>query len=77
MSEEEAAVYDFTTELMTHRGVSDLTYKDAVERFGEQGLVDLVALLGYFTMISMELNVAQTPAEPSEVRALGALPFAG
>jgi 4-carboxymuconolactone decarboxylase len=63
MSDEEAAVYDLATELMTHHGVSDGTYREAVTRFGEQGAVDLVAIVGYFTLMSMELNVAQTPAE--------------
>ena len=75
MSKEDALVYDFTTELITHHGISDGTYQAAVSRLGEQGVVDLVAIVGYFTMISMELNVAQTPAEEvSEIRPLEPLP---
>ena len=66
MSDEEFIVYDFTAELSSNRGVCDATYAGAVERFGEQGVVDLVALLGYFTLISMELNVSQTPAEENQ-----------
>jgi 4-carboxymuconolactone decarboxylase len=75
MSDEEAVVYDFSTELLNNRGVSDSTYGEAVERFGEQGVIDLVALLGYFTLISMVLNVAHTPEEPgSAIDRLPALP---
>jgi 4-carboxymuconolactone decarboxylase len=64
MSREEEVAYDFTTELQRSRGVSDATYRAAVEAFGERGVVDLVGLVGYFTAISMVLNVAHTPPEP-------------
>jgi 4-carboxymuconolactone decarboxylase len=64
MSGEESAVYDFSTELLNHRGVSDATYRVAVDCLGEQGVIDLVSILGYFTLISMVLNVAHTPEEP-------------
>jgi 4-carboxymuconolactone decarboxylase len=65
MSAEEALVYDFTTELLHRRGVSDATYRACVETLGERGVVDLVALAGYFTTVSMVLNVAHTPPEPA------------
>jgi 4-carboxymuconolactone decarboxylase len=75
MSTEEAVVHDFSSELLEHRGVSDATYREAVDCLGEQGVVDLVALLGYFTLISMVLNVAHTPEEPgSTVQRLPPLP---
>jgi 4-carboxymuconolactone decarboxylase len=77
MSQEEALVHDFTVELATHRGVSDATYGACVARLGEQGVIDLVGLVGYFTMISMVLNVARTPPEPGgAVAALPPLPLA-
>jgi 4-carboxymuconolactone decarboxylase len=65
MSAEEELAYDFTTELARNGGVSDATYRACVEAFGERGLVDLVGLVGYFTTISMVLNVAHTPPEPA------------
>jgi 4-carboxymuconolactone decarboxylase len=75
MSDEEAVVHDLGTELLNHHGVSDATYRRAVDRFGEQGVIDLVSILGYFTLISMVLNVAHTPEEPgSAVQRLPALP---
>lgn len=70
MSDEEALVYDFATELVANKAVSDATYEAAVERFGEAGVVDLVVTIGYFTAISMVLNVAGTPAVVAE-RAVG------
>lgn len=76
MTQEEAVVYDFTMELLSHRGVCDASYREVVDRFGEQGVIDLVALLGYFAMISMTLNVARTPAEANgEVAPLEPLPL--
>jgi 4-carboxymuconolactone decarboxylase len=72
MSSEEAFVYDFTAELTTQHGVSDATYKECVERFGERGAIDLVGLIGYFALVSMVLNVAHTP--PVEVEGVTALP---
>ena len=62
MSDEEAFAYDFVTELNANRGVDDATYREAVDRFGERGVIDLVGLVGYFTLVSMILNVAHTPA---------------
>ncbi|MEO8754392.1 MAG: carboxymuconolactone decarboxylase family protein, partial [Casimicrobiaceae bacterium] len=55
MSAEETFVHDFVLELTTHRGVSDATYAECVERFGERGTIDLVGLVGYFTLVSMVL----------------------
>jgi 4-carboxymuconolactone decarboxylase len=63
MAADEAIAYDFTTELIGHRGVCNATYARALATFGEQGVVDLVGLIGYFTAISMVLNVAHTPPE--------------
>jgi 4-carboxymuconolactone decarboxylase len=64
MSREEEIVHDFTTELLANRGVSDATYRACLETLGERGVVELVALVGYFTTVSMVLNVARTPPEP-------------
>jgi len=75
MADDEAAVHDFCTELLQHRGVSDATYGAALDRFGEQGVVELAALVGYFQLVNGVLNVAHTPAEPgSGVAALAPLP---
>jgi 4-carboxymuconolactone decarboxylase len=61
---EEAVAHDFAVELLQHRGVSDATYRAAVDTFGERGVLELVGLVGYFATVSMVLNVAHTPPEP-------------
>ena len=63
MDDDESCVHDFTSELLQRHGVSDATYAEALSRFGEQGVVDLAGLIGYFTMVSQVLNVARTPPE--------------
>lgn len=60
MSPAEAAAYDLAAELQANRRVSDRTYGRALEQFGEQGLVDLVGVQGYYTMLAMAMNVART-----------------
>jgi 4-carboxymuconolactone decarboxylase len=62
MASDEAIAYDFCDELARNHGVSDATYRQTVDRFGERGLMDLLGLVGYFTTMSMVLNVAHTPA---------------
>lgn len=61
MAEDETLAYDFWDELTRTKGVSDATYEAALRRFGETGIVDILGLLGYFTTVSMVLNVAHTP----------------
>ena len=50
------AVYHFVTELLDTQRVSDATYARALEAFGEQGVVDLVGTVGYYSLVSMTLN---------------------
>lgn len=60
MPEDEAIVHDFSRELHEMHGVSDATYKRALDRFGEQGVMDLIAVNGYYVLVSMTLNVNRT-----------------
>jgi 4-carboxymuconolactone decarboxylase len=66
MQEDERIVYDFCTELYRDKNVSDKTYSDAKARFGEQGIVDLIGASGYYTAVSMTLNVANVGLPPGE-----------
>ena len=61
MAEDEEIVYDFCDELFRTHGVSETTYQRAVTKFGEQGVIDMLGVLGYFTALSMVMNVAHTP----------------
>ena len=65
MSDEEAAVYDFSRELNRNKGVSDPAYAKALALFGERGVVDLLAINGYYTLLAMVMNAAQTAAPGS------------
>lgn len=62
-ADEEVAL-DFARELLHTHGVSDPTYAAALQAFGDQGVVDLSALVGYFVMVSWVMNVARTPGQP-------------
>ncbi len=62
MLADEAAVYDFVTELRRTHRVSDPTYATARKALGDQWIVDLVALTGYYDLVSMTLNTAQVAA---------------
>jgi 4-carboxymuconolactone decarboxylase len=61
MDADEATIYDFSHELHETHGVSDATYKRALERFGERGVFDLIAVNGFYSLVSMCLNVDRTP----------------
>jgi 4-carboxymuconolactone decarboxylase len=41
--------------------VSDNTFKAALDRFGENGVIDLIGVTGYYTMLAMVLNVGRQP----------------
>ncbi len=64
MDADEATIYDFSHELHETHGVSDATYTRALERFGERGVFDLIAVNGFYTLVSMCLNVDRTPLPP-------------
>jgi 4-carboxymuconolactone decarboxylase len=68
LSVDEEVVFDFCTELHTNRSVSDATYQRALETFGEQGIIDLTAVNGYYSFNAMILNVART-ALPANAKA--------
>ena len=61
MSADEAGVYDFASELLGTGQVSDGTFARVKRRFGERGVMDLVGAIGYYSLVSMVLNVAHVP----------------
>jgi 4-carboxymuconolactone decarboxylase len=75
MATDEEIAYDFCNELVQTKGVTETTYRRAVQQFGEQGVIDMLGLLGYFTTVSMVMNVARTPPPKDDrVTPLGSLP---
>jgi 4-carboxymuconolactone decarboxylase len=71
MSEDEELAYDFCAELLRNKGVSETTYRRAVAKLGENGVIDMIGVAGYFTTVSMVMNVAHSP--PSDDKSVGAL----
>ena len=73
MSADERIVYDFCSELFRDRSVSDAAFKAVADRFGEQGVIDLIAACGYYSIVSMVLNVDRHPLPAGEKSPLRAL----
>jgi len=63
MADDEAAALDLSFEVLRQHGCSDATYAAALKAFGEQGVVELVSLVGYFVMVCWVMNVARTPTQ--------------
>jgi 4-carboxymuconolactone decarboxylase len=59
MSPDEETVFAFTSELLRNGQVSDATFERARSRFGSKGVVDMTGIVGYYTFLAMQLNVAQ------------------
>ena len=74
MGADEAVVYAFCTELRRDRRVGDKTYAAAKALLGDQGVVDLIAVNGYYDLVSMTLNVAEVATPPDGVLPLPDLP---
>lgn len=63
MTPDEQILYDFSIELHRNKNVSDATYAPALSRFGEQGVIDILGINGYYTLLAMTLNTTRTPAD--------------
>src|ERR1700680_1345533 len=74
MTPDEEMIYDYITELRLHQSVSDPVYAQVVTRFGEQGVIDITGLCGYYTMLGMLMNVARTPLPPGKTPPLATFP---
>ena len=74
MAADEAAIWDFLDELSRIRTVSDATYARALKLFGERGIIDLVGIHGYYSLLAMVLNVSQAPVPDGGAPGLQLLP---
>jgi len=69
---DEAAVYDYTVELLRNGKVSDAAYQRVVGLFGPRGAVELAALIGYYIMIAMTLLAHDVGLPPGKTPPLAA-----
>jgi 4-carboxymuconolactone decarboxylase len=74
MTPDEEMVYEFVAELLANQSVSDPTYAKVLARFGDQGVIDITGLCGYYTSLGMLMNVARTPVPPGVTPPLAQFP---
>ena len=61
MDPDETVIYNFTTELLNTKQVTDPVFDAVKDKFGERGVVDLINVVGYYQLVSMLLNVDRYP----------------
>jgi 4-carboxymuconolactone decarboxylase len=59
--DDEQMIYDFTQQSLKDKKISDLTWAKALLHLGEHGAIDLLGIIGYYTMLSFVMNGARTP----------------
>ena len=69
---DEQAIYDFATEMVRTKRVSDATFERAKKEVGETCVIDLVGIIGYYSLVSLTLNAFELPLPEGEK-----LPFDG
>ena len=74
MADDEEILYTFCDELHRNQSISHPPYARAVAKFGEQGVIDIVGISGYYTMLAMVLNTARTPVPAGRTPALAPFP---
>jgi 4-carboxymuconolactone decarboxylase len=70
MQPDESIVYNFVTDLLTNKEVSDEVFNKAKEALGEQQVVDLIGVTGFYSMLAMVLNTAKIPVPPAAAAAV-------
>lgn len=74
MPEDEEIVYNFCSELHAKKSISDATYNRALARFGEQGVIDMLGINGYYTFLAMIMNGTRTAVPDAKPAPLKAFP---
>ncbi|MGE5523736.1 MAG: carboxymuconolactone decarboxylase family protein [Rhodospirillaceae bacterium] len=59
MRADEETLYDMLTEALQNKSVCDATYARAIAQFGEQQVIDMLSITGYYAMLALILNVAR------------------
>lgn len=58
---DQAIVYEFCRTLLEQHGVDDALYSRALAALGEPAIIDLVGILGYYSLISLTINAFRVP----------------
>ncbi len=68
LEDHEWIVWDFVSEILKAKRVSDATYARALKAFGGQGTLDLAGITGYYSMLALAMNVARVAPPEGEPR---------
>ena len=63
---DDQAIYDFASELVTTKRVSNATFERAKKELGETSVIDLVGIIGYYSLVSVTLNAFELPLPDGE-----------
>ena len=74
MAEDEEIAYDTATEILREKRVSDRTYARALAKFGEQGVIDLLGVVGYYNFLAIVMNATRTAMPPGVAEELKRYP---
>ena len=71
---DEQAIHDYATELLRRHHAADATYQRVLAEHGTAGIVELTALIGYYSMVALTLNAHEIGVPEGAVPPLPALP---
>jgi len=74
MTEDEEIAYELCEELSRTKSVCETTYRRAVEKLGEVGVIDIATVYGYFVTVCAIMNLAHTPP-PADTKVAPILPY--
>jgi 4-carboxymuconolactone decarboxylase len=74
MTDDEEIAYDTATEILREKRVSDRTYARAVAKFGEQGVIDLLGIVGYYNFLAIVMNATRAAMPPGAAEPLKRYP---
>ena len=63
---DEQAIYDFVSEMVATKRVSNATFERAKKELSETGVIDLVGIVGYYSLVSVTLNAFELPLPEGE-----------
>jgi len=63
---DETLVYRVCSEIFRTQRLSDESFKEATAAFGERGVVEIISIIGYYTLIGNTLNVFQVKLPDGE-----------
>ena len=63
---DEQAIYDFVSEMVKTKRVSNATFERAKKELGETSVIDLVGIIGYYSLVSVTLNAFELPLPEGE-----------